>query len=247
MNSNNHIEVTEVIRIMDAGATQPVLCRCNDGNLYVIKSTASASRKELVHEFVAASLAKYICLSIPDFAIIYIPNEIVDYLPPQLKGRLSQGYAFASYYIRDSANISFDMAHQAIDLQSQKKIYLFDRVINNSDRTLSDMGGNVNIIYNVKEQRYYLIDHNLAFDPNCQDADFNYHVYSPRHRSWEYDMVDATSNEDLLNSVNSVCPGIVAGLPDEWLGDDQTKQHVIDNILSILARGRNDSFRRAII
>ncbi|MEM8325801.1 hypothetical protein Q4S25_21375, partial [Morganella morganii] len=99
----------------------------------------------------------------------------------------------------------------------------------------------------VKEQRYYLIDHNLAFDPDCQDADFNYHVYSPRHRSWEYDMVDATSNEDLLNSVNSVCLGIVAGLPDEWLGDDQTKQHVIDNILSILARGRNDSFRRAII
>lgn len=246
MQNDNELEVIEAIRFMDAGSTKPILCRCNDNELYVIKSTATTSRKELIHEFIASTIAKRIHLPIPNFAITYVPHDIVDYLPPHFNRGLSHGYAFASRYISDSANISFSMAHQMIDVQKQKEIYLFDRIVNNSDRTLSPLGGNVNIIYNIKKQSYYLIDHNLAFASNVVEGEFEYHVFSPKHRDWVYDMFDAISIEDIANVINDICPDILSQLPDDWTGDELNKNEIFANILSTVARGNDESFRSSI-
>ncbi|EPG6917911.1 HipA family kinase [Proteus mirabilis] len=247
MQNNNQLEVTEAIRQMDAGSTKPILCSCDDGNLYVIKSNASVSRRELIHEYVASAIAKKINLPIPDFAIVYVPSDIVDFLPPDLKGKLSCGYAFASQFIEDSASITFTLAHQLIDIQKQKEIYLFDRLINNSDRSLTKLGGNVNIIYNVKKQSYYLIDHNLAFDPNCNIDMFEFHVFSPKNRSWQYDMFDAISNEELIECINSSCDDALEEIPTEWVDDELSKNSISNNILHTVARGRSSEFRSTII
>lgn len=240
------LEVTEIIRMMDAGSTEPVLCRCNDDRLYVIKTTASVPRKQLIHELVASGLAKVIGLPIPDFAVVYIPDDIVNYLPPNLRGKLSIGYAFASLFIPDSTSISFKNAHEVIDVDKQKTIYLFDRIINNSDRNLSTMGGNVNIIYNVKKQSYYLIDHNLAFDASCTLSQFAYHVFSPSQRSWSYDMVDVLAIEDIIESLNEKCSELLLILPTEWIDELPDKDQVIQSIISILARGKDAIFRSSI-
>nr|WP_301538112.1 HipA family kinase [Providencia rettgeri] len=247
MQNNNHLEVTEAIRQMDAGSTEPVLCSCDDGNLYVVKSNASVSRRELIHEYVASVLAKKINLPIPDFAIVHIPSDIIDFLPPHLRGKLACGYAFASQYIEDSASISFTLAHQLIDIQKQKEIYLFDRLINNSDRSLTQLGGNVNIIYNVKKQSYYLIDHNLAFASDCDIEMFEYHVFSPRNRDWQYDMFDAISNEELIERINSSCNDALAEIPYEWIDDNSSQKSIVDNILHTVARGKDGAFRSTII
>ncbi|QPE18754.1 hypothetical protein IMQ36_06480 [Providencia rettgeri] len=247
MQNNNRLEVTGTIRQMDAGSTNPILCSCDDGNIYVVKSNASVPRRELIHEYVASVLAKKINLPIPDFAIVYVPNEIVDFLPPDLRGKLSCGYAFASRYIEDSASITFTLAHQLIDIQKQKEIYLFDRLINNSDRSLTKLGGNVNIIYNIKKQSYYLIDHNLAFDPYCDISMFDFHVFSPKNRSWQYDMFDSISNEELIECINSSCDDALAEIPSEWVDDGLSKNNIYNNILHTVARGRSGEFLGTII
>lgn len=246
MSNDRQLEVTEVIRIMEAGSTEPVLCKCDDNALYVIKTTASVPRKQLIHELVASSLARCIGLPIPEFAVVYISEELIDYLPPDIKGKLSSGYAFASLFIPDSTPISFTDAHKAIDLLKQKMIYLFDRVTNNSDRSLSEIDGNVNIIYDVKKQNYYLIDHNLAFDASCTLEQFEYHVYSPRHRTWSYDMIDVIWIEDIIKTLNDNCNELLLSLPSEWVDELPDKDHVIQNIIDILARGKNTLFRSSI-
>ncbi|MFD0706847.1 MULTISPECIES: HipA family kinase [Photorhabdus] len=51
----------------------------------------------------------------------------------------------------------------------------------------------------------YLIDHNLAFDPQCDISEFDLHVFSPRHRDWVYDLLDDLPEKDaVLNSVTSL-------------------------------------------
>ncbi|UNH39944.1 HipA family kinase [Moellerella wisconsensis] len=231
---------------MESGSTEPALCKCDDGALYVIKTTASVPRKQLIHELVASSLARCIGLPIPDFAVVYISDELVEYLPPSLKGKLCAGYAFASLFIPNSTSISFNDAHKEIDLDKQKMIYLFDRVTNNSDRSLSEVDGNVNIIYNVKKQNYYLIDHNLAFDASCTPTQFAYHVYSPRHRKWSYDMVDVILIEDTIEILNEKCHEFLLTLPSEWIDELSDKDHIIQNVIGILARGKDALFRSSI-
>ncbi|MDH8431332.1 hypothetical protein QIG28_27360, partial [Klebsiella pneumoniae] len=66
-----------------------------------------------------------------------------------------------------------------IPIEQQKLIYVFDKWVLNADRTLTDKGGNVNIIYDVGNDKYYLIDHNLSFDQNAEPDDFLVHVYGP--------------------------------------------------------------------
>ncbi|RUT65400.1 hypothetical protein CKG00_02540 [Morganella morganii] len=213
MVKNCQLEVIEAIRIMEAGSTEPVLCKCDDGHLYVVKTTASVPRKQLIHELLASGLDKSIGLPTPDFFVVYIPDDLVSYLPPNLRGKLSLGYAFASLFIPDAACISFKGAHEVIDLKKQKEIYLFDRIINNSDRNLSEIGGNVNIIYNIKKQSYYLIDHNLAFDASCTLPQFECHVFSPSHRAWTYDMVDSILVEDIIEHLNEKCSELLLTIP----------------------------------
>lgn len=45
--------VIEIIRRINEGSTQPFLCKCDDGKLYVLKSKPSMPPKNLVAEFVA--------------------------------------------------------------------------------------------------------------------------------------------------------------------------------------------------
>ncbi|MBS9424797.1 HipA family kinase [Photorhabdus caribbeanensis] len=247
MNNNDELQVVELIRKMDEGSTQPFLCRCNDDNLYVVKSAASMPRTQLIHELIASILAQSIGLSTPDFSVVYVPDDFVDYLPPIYRGGLSPGYAYASRYIADSATITFSLVHEVIDIQKQKEIYLFDRLVNNSDRCLSKKGGNVNIIYNYKKQRYYLIDHNLAFDPQCDISEFDLHVFSPIHRDWVYDLPDDEVIDDIVAKLNNKCEEAILNLPDEWIDELPEKDAVLNSVTSLLNRGSDQNFRSTIV
>ncbi|MGJ0579308.1 HipA family kinase [Xenorhabdus bovienii] len=247
MSADDELHVIELVRKMDEGSTQPFLCRCNDDQLYVVKSTASMPRIELIHEITASILAQSIDLPIPDFKIVYVSDDFVEYLPTLYKGGISSGYAYASKFIEDSATINFGLAHEAIDIQKQKLIYLFDRLVNNSDRNLSKQGGNVNIIYNYKKQRYYLIDHNLAFDSECTLSQFDYHVFSPRHRDWVFDMLDCENVVDIVSTLKKKLTESISSLPSDWANELPDKDAALNNITSLIDRGFNQEFRSTIV
>lgn len=242
--SKNVPIVIEIVRRMKEGSTEPFLCRCDDGKLYVVKSKPRMPPRELVVEFVAANLASGVGLSIPDFCIVDIPAELIEY-SPELYGEISDGYAFASRFIESAAELSFRQAHNQniVPLRDQKMIYLFDRWILNADRTLTEKGGNVNMLYDVANDKYYLIDHNLSFDHSEPADDFRLHVYSPLNRVWLFDMVDKEACEQVLRDAMANYSSFTQAIPDDWIGDVK----LIAFMQSTLERAATEEFWSTIL
>lgn len=82
------------------------------------------------------------------------------------------------------------------------------------------IGGNVNIIFDYQNNRHYLIGHNLAFNHDDLESDFEYHVYSAKHRSWVYDLVDKQEQEDEISQARTVLSSAIEDIPEEWELDD---------------------------
>ncbi|HBW3235567.1 TPA: HipA family kinase [Klebsiella pneumoniae] len=235
--------VIEIIRRINEGSTQPFLCKCDDGKLYVLKSKPSMPPKNLVAEFVAGCLASDIGLPIPDFKVVFVPEELIEYTP-ELKREISTGHAFASQYIDGAVALTFIQSRNEaiIPIEQQKLIYVFDKWVLNADRTLTDKGGNVNIIYDVGNDKYYLIDHNLSFDQNAEPDDFLVHVYGPGNRKWQYDLIDRVEYRHKV--VDSLCkvPEIFGDVPDDWVVDDD----FLPFVNGTLEKGDRDEFWSAI-
>lgn len=239
------LRVVEIIRRIPNCATEPFLCKCDDGQLYVVKGLPCVPRKQLVAEWIAAHLAKMLGLSIPDFCLVYVDSSLTQFVP-EWRNALNEGHAFATKFISGVAPITFLQAHHNVGVQVQKLIYLFDRWVMNSDRSLSPAGGNVNIIYDYQNNSHYLIDHNLAFDHDDDEA-FEYHVYASRHRSWIFDIVDRPYSEDQLQQALGSLSDSISELPEEWkLDDDEANQQYIDHIESTLNRYCEEDFWRSI-
>jgi hypothetical protein len=238
----DNLQVIEIVRRITDCATQPFLCRCDDGELYVVKGMPCVPKKQLIAEWVSACLAKELQLSLPDFKIVYVDQSLTEFVP-EWRNELNEGYAFATKFISGVSPITFPQAHANVDVSSQKKIYLFDKWINNSDRALSPSGGNVNIIYDYRNNRYYLIDHNLAFDHDEVPGEFDHHVYSERHRAWIFDLVDRQAGEDDTKRAKRILPASLADLPEEWLIEDAYEHEAYVNFIqSTLDRVLENNF-----
>ncbi|EMO5719499.1 TPA: hypothetical protein I3599_000674 [Enterobacter cloacae] len=236
--------VVEVIRRINEGSTKPFLCKCDDGRLYVLKSKPSMPPKNLLAEFISACLANDVGLPLPDFKIVYVPEELVEY-SPELQRDICSGHAFASLYIDGAVALTFTQSRNnaIIPLEQQKLIYVFDRWILNADRTLTSQGGNVNILYDVGNDKYYLIDHNLSFDENAGPDDFTVHVYGPGNRAWELDLVDRIEYRQKVADSLAKLPAIFDDIPEEWIVDDE----FLPFVSNTLDKGDRDEFWGAIV
>lgn len=225
--------------------TQPFLCTCEDGLAYIVKGKPKLRQKELVAEFISSYLAKSMGLPCPESCIVYVSDEIIEYMP-DLRGELSPGPAFATRFVENASTINIQQARSAVTVQEQKKIFFFDRWIKNSDRSLSELGGNVNMIFNPVNNRYYLIDHNLAFEQHATDDDYNEHVYTSNSRSWVYDILDEPELSDLAIAAICNLGQQFATLPDEWFASDDEREGMFEEILTCLNRVRNKEFWSSI-
>lgn len=237
------LHVIEIIRRIHEGSTRPFLCKCDDGKLYVLKSKPSMPPRNLLAEFISGCLANDIGLPLPDFKIVFVPEDLVEYAP-ELQREICSGYAFASQYIEGAVGLTFTQSRNKaiVPLEQQKLIYVFDRWILNADRTLTSVGGNVNILYDVGNDKYYLIDHNLSFDQNAESEDFSVHIYGPGNRDWHYDLIDRIEYRQKL--VNTFCklPAILDVVPEEWAVDNE----FLPFVFNTLEQGDRDEFWSAI-
>ncbi|WP_255478908.1 HipA family kinase [Pantoea sp. ME81] len=238
------ISVVEFIRRIKEGSTKPILCRCDDGKKYIVKSMPLMPPKHLLAEFISACLASDLGLPLPDFNVVYIPEELLEF-SPELKDEIKSGYAFATLYIENAVSLTFAQSRneRVIPVDEQKRIYLFDRWVMNGDRSLTAKGGNVNMLYDVQHDRYYLIDHNLAFDQNADAGDFDYHVYSHKSREWAFDMVDRVVQKEKLLNAYCRMPHFWEDVPEDWCVD----QDFINSIETTLTRAETDEFWSSII
>jgi len=238
---NNYLQVTAYTRRMNDGMTQPFLCTCQDGLTYIVKGRPKLRHKELIAEFISAHLAKHIGLPYPDFSIVDVGQEIIEFMP-DLRGELSPGPAFATRFVETASTINIQQARSAVNIQDQKKIFFFDRWINNADRSLTDIGGNVNIIFDAVNNRYYLIDHNLAFAQDTTDDEYDVHVYSSYGRKWEFDILDEPELMDLAHDAIGIVEEKYNQVPDEWFTSDEERERILNEIMSCLNRVSDREF-----
>nr|WP_253378564.1 HipA family kinase [unidentified bacterial endosymbiont] len=192
-------------------------------------------------EYVSAYLAKKIGLTCPDFCIVEVGQEIIEFMP-DLRGELSPGPAFATRFVENASTINIQQARNAVNLQDQKKIYFFDRWIKNADRSLTVIGGNVNIIFDTVNNRHFLIDHNLAFAHDTTNDEYDVHVYSPKCRDWVYDIIDEPELMDLANDAIDTLGEAFNQIPDEWFLSDEERERLQSEIMACLSRVRSKEF-----
>ena len=162
--------------------TRPFLCRGDDGWLYYVKGHG-AGRQALIAEWIAGNLGKRLGLPIPDFKQAVVPAELIRLSAREEIADLGAGTGFASQLIQNTDELTYLYIGQ-IDEALRAKILLFDWWTANGDRTLTEHGGNPNILWVHHDHKPYVIDHNLAFD-NTALADFwSQHIFLESRAAW---------------------------------------------------------------
>lgn len=156
------IEIDEVLRRSEQGATEPYICRGENGRVYFVKGKG-AGYDSLVKEWIAGKLAKGMGLPIPNFELVNVPRDLYDVGRDGPLRDLGFGILFGSENLENANEMSIsNMSATPGDLK--RDIAAFDWWIKNGDRTLTEAGGNPNILWSETASQLYVIDHNLCFD-----------------------------------------------------------------------------------
>ena len=184
------IEIIEIIRPADQGMTRPFLCNASDGNAYYVKGRA-ASVSGLRKEWLGAHLAQAFRLPVPPFQIALLDDRLVNNYNCATASELKGGYVFASKQVQSVTELKFETVKK-IDAQLQINVLIFDLWVENLDRTLTEKGGNPNLLWKTDESAgLYVIDHNLIFDDKFNKADFwATHAFKSVLINKQYDVIE---------------------------------------------------------
>jgi hypothetical protein len=174
--------ITEIISRSTQGITRPFLCRADDGRQFFVKGNG-AGRRALICEWLAGKLGQKIGLPIPTFVQAAVPSELVQFSARDDIQDLGAGTGFGSQLVENVDELAYLFIEQ-IDAKLRAKILLFDWWICNNDRTLTEEGGNVNLLWSHRDSRLHVIDQNLAFDPEGMDGFWDNHVFRDSLRDW---------------------------------------------------------------
>ena len=208
------ILITEVISRSEQGTTRPFLCRGDDDLLYYVKGRYAGLRS-LCCEWIAGRLGKLLALPIPDFRIGYVPPELVRDSSRGDIDDLGSGPVFASQMVEDAQEITFaDVMRIDADLRHQ--VLLFDWWVRNEDRTLTEYGGNPNLLVSARDASLRVFDLNLAFDDDFNEARFwGGHVFNRAVLEWSDDFKRAMTGR--MRTALAALPEIWRELPNEWI------------------------------
>jgi hypothetical protein len=126
---------------------------------------------------------------------------------------LGAGVGFGSEAVSNVDELQYLFIEQ-VDPLLRAKILLFDWWVCNGDRTLTEYGGNVNLLWSHRDLKLHVIDHNLAFDDHRSDDIWIYHVFRDSIKEW------TPSFQNDMNKVMKAAMNDAAGwwkaMPGEW-------------------------------
>lgn len=161
---NFRMQIRQIVRISDQGVSRPYQCYDDEGVLRWCKGNHTGIRS-LLSEWICARVAQRLGLPVPACDILRLdPARFHAWahcrgeLVPQLVTD-SNPYVFASANVSDSKDvIDIERDLRCDDPILLARIFLFDELVHNTDRT----DDNTNLLSNVG---VHMIDHNNAFDP----------------------------------------------------------------------------------
>ncbi|MFM6999811.1 MAG: HipA family kinase [Limnohabitans sp.] len=209
------LQVTEIMRRLEQGMTRPFLVRAADDVLYVAKGRETTQRG-LIAEWICAHLAQHLGLPIPAFTLLQVPPELVSALGPEVAA-LGHGAVFGS--LQQTGVQEFAVTQlKRVDLEQQRMLLAFDWWVENADRSLSAHGGNPNLLWNAAQTKLLVIDHNLAFDADFDEASFfETHVFRQEAVNVFEDLVCRAETSERLDAALSCFDAAVQAIPPEWL------------------------------
>ncbi|HPS08449.1 MAG TPA: hypothetical protein PLG22_13000 [Kiritimatiellia bacterium] len=195
--------------------SRPFKVRAEDGHLYFIKGCGPGwTRRELCHELLAARLAEAVGLPVAPFAMLDVSPTILEFCTVPGVEDLRAGPAFGSQKV-DASSLP-PVAVKSVPEELRWKLLLFDWWIQNEDRILGEMGGNVNLLWSPEGRLLTVIDHNNAFDAGFNEAAFfEGHVFRA-----ERDKVPAPyllEQSQAFGKAAARFAELTGDLPDEWV------------------------------
>lgn len=155
-------------------------------------------------------------MPIPAFTLLQVPPELVSALGPEVVA-LGHGAVFGS--LQQTGVQEFAVTQlKRVDVEQRRMLLAFDWWVENADRSLSPHGGNPNLLWNAAQSKLVVIDHNLAFDADFDDASFfETHVFRQEAATLFDDLVCRAEISALLDAALSCFDAAVQGIPPEWL------------------------------
>lgn len=236
------IEINQIIRRLEQGATLPYICGCSDGSRYVVKG-ANTTRKQLAIELLCAFLCNAFGLPIPEFAPIRIPQAIRD---SGAYPDLDIEWCFGSKLVENLTEMLFSQVAN-IDKQIMLDLYIFDYWVKNSDRCLTKLGGNPNAFYDLNQSSIVVFDHNLAFD-----AEFSIENHKALHLAstvWNCHQMridDQIVYSDRFDAVMANWQQFSDAIPLDWFDNEAAKTSFLEAIKVTLLSYKDIQFWEGI-
>lgn len=210
------IQIVEILGRSEQGRTRPFLCAGDDGRRYYVKGRRAGRRSQLC-EWTAAHLARTVGLPIADFEVVQVPRGLVELDMPHLDLQdLGSGPAFGSAQVLDAAEFAAG-DRRRVPAETRRAILVFDWWIRNDDRTLTDRGGNPNLLWDVARKEVAVIDHNLAFNSAFDAPTFmETHAFGQERRAVWSDLVERVERVRHLSAALPMFRQACDNAPDEW-------------------------------
>lgn len=230
--STQRPRVTAVLGRASSGVSiRPFLCEDEHARLLFVKPFGNLP-SSLISELLAARLARGLGLPLPDFDLVDVPEDLC-----RVAGHadLKPGPAFASVSLGPGAA---DL--QPLDLGRVQPVTLaetlvFDFWIRNADRILGPLGGNPNAMMVSPGSRFFLIDHDNAFDPEWKpEAMHTLHLARRQASHW----LDSGHRDEWLARARNAFDKLDVfwhEMPVEWRqGVEETNPGFRSHLLDIL-------------
>lgn len=191
-------------------------------------------------------MARVFGLPVPDFEIVDVPEGLIRWSGRDDAGELGIGLAFGSKALPHVQE--FTCSHiDRVDEQIRKDVALFDWWLHNADRTLTEKGGNPNLLWDQEHSRLAVIDHNQAFDARFDPQLFaETHVFREQLLIVRDDWVERDVYFNRLAAAFAEFDLACNNAPPEWWWEDDgiPASFNRDTARAVLNRFKNDNFWR---
>ncbi len=195
------------------GVSRPFRCEGADGRDYFVK-LKNAGHECLVKEWVAGRLALGMGLPAAEIQQVVVSESLVAG-NREYERDLGHGIAFGSYKVKAAERLALEFVREDPD-RLLSRILLFDAWVRNSDRALTEIGGNPNLLWEIDPGRVVMIDHDNAFDAAFDAPAFReFHALRAHRSAWQ-----PARREEMtvwLEGGWALLDGIWSELPEEWL------------------------------
>jgi hypothetical protein len=175
--------ITEILEVARQGKTKPIFCKAEDGNMYVTKGDY-AGKKALASEWMAGQLGQDFGLPIPSLALLQVTEPFFQFSGKREELQiLGRGTLFGSLWQENLVEIRHSNLAQINEME-RARLLAFDWWVGNEDRTLTELGGNPNLLWSDANARLTVIDHHLAFEYEDLGAFWQNHIFREDKRLW---------------------------------------------------------------